>query len=151
MDIERALRAVAPNAPASTLAGLNAARPRLDQIGALANPNRVAHLLGQCAHESAGFTRVVESLFYSSGDRNYAVVGRNHFASIADANTCARNQEKLGNRVYSNRMGNGSEAAGDGFRFRGRGYLQLTGRVNSRVFGQRIGVDLEAAGTPLVQ
>ena len=101
-------------------------------------------MIGQCAHESGGFARLVESLFYRSGDRIFAVFGRKHFDSIAHANQFARNQQKLANRVYASRMGNGNTASGDGFRFRGRGYLQLTGRSNYRNFGSRIGIDIES-------
>jgi putative chitinase len=142
MNFEAALLASAPKAPAAAIAGFNAARPRLEQMSALANANRAAHLFGQCSHESGQFTRVVESLHYKTGARIFAVFGRKHFTDIANAEHFARNQEKLGNHVYANRMENGDAASGDGFRFRGRGYLQLTGRENYRKFGARLGIDL---------
>ena len=144
MDLAAAIRATAPNAPNEAIDGLLSLRAAGKAQGALANPRRAAHLVGQCAHESGGFVRRVESLFYSSGARIFAVFGRKYFDGTADAAQFARNQRKLGNRVYANRMGNGDAASGDGFRFRGRGYLQLTGRGNYRVFGTRIGIDLEA-------
>lgn len=144
MDIASAIRSVAPRAPDDAIAGLNSAGDRIERHGALANALRAAHLIGQCAHESGGFTRRVESLYYSSGSRIFAVFGRKYFSSIRHAEQFARNQQKLGNRVYANRMGNGDTASGDGFRFRGRGYLQLTGRDNYRIFGKRIGIDLQA-------
>ena len=144
MDLAAAIRAAAPNAPNEAINGLMSLRDTGDQHGAFANRLRTAHLIGQCAHESGGFARRVESLFYSSGARVFAVFGRKYFDSIAHAGQFARNQRKLGNRVYANRMDNGDTASGDGFRFRGRGYLQLTGRDNYRVFGERIGIDLVA-------
>jgi putative chitinase len=144
MDLAAAIRATAPNAPNQAIDGLLSLRAAGEPQGALANPRRAAHLIGQCAHESGGFTRLVESLFYSSGARIFAVFGRKYFDGIADAGRFAGNQRKLANRVYANRMGNGDTGSGDGFRFRGRGYLQLTGQDNYRVFGRRIGVDLVA-------
>jgi len=142
--IPGAIRAVAPRAPAEAIRGLTSVAAALKAQGALANEVRAAHLIGQCAHESAGFTRRVESLFYRSGDRIFAVFGRRHFAGIAEAEGFARDQQKLGNRVYADRMGNGDAASGDGFRYRGRGWLQLTGRANYRTFGRRLGIDIEA-------
>lgn len=144
MDLDTAIRSAAPRAPQQAIAGLTSVIPGVQHLGALDNAFRAAHLIGQCAHESAQFSRRVESLFYRSGDRIFAVFGRRHFDSIAEAGKFARNQEKLANRVYANRMGNGDTASGDGFRYRGRGYLQLTGRSNYRVFGRRVGIDLEA-------
>jgi putative chitinase len=144
MNLAAAIRAAAPRASQEAIDGLTSVEAELQALGALANELRAAHLIGQCAHESAGFVHRVELLSYSSGDRIFAVFGRRHFASIAEANGFARNPEKLANRVYANRMGNGNEASGDGFRYRGRGWLQLTGRDNYRVFGERIGIDLES-------
>lgn len=144
MEIATAIRSAAPNAPDEAIAGLTSVQDRIEQHGALANPFRAAHLIGQCAHESSGFTRRVESLFYSSGARIFAVFGARYFNGIAHADQFARNQQKLANRVYANRMGNGSTGSGDGFRYRGRGYLQLTGHDNYRIFGRRIGIDLVA-------
>jgi putative chitinase len=144
MDLALAIRSTVGNAPNTAIDGLKSIEDDVKDLGALSSELRTAHLIGQCAHESGGFTRLVESLFYSSGARIFAVFGRRHFDSIADANQFARNQQKLANRVYANRMGNGNTASGDGFRYRGRGYLQLTGRSNYRVFGGRIGIDLVA-------
>jgi predicted chitinase len=142
MDIALAIRFTAPRTPQAAIDGLISVKDEIADLGALGNDLRAAHLIGQCAHESGGFTRLVESMLYRSGDRIFAVFGRQHFNSIAHAEPFARNQEKLANRVYANRMGNGSTASGDGFRFRGRGYLQLTGRDNYRKFGARVGIDL---------
>ena len=144
MDLATAIRSAAPNAPGNAIDGLMSVKGQIEQHGVLESHLRAAHMIGQCAHESAGFARLVESLFYSSGTRIFAVFGRKYFDSIAHAGQFARNQQKLANRVYASRMGNGNAASGDGFRYRGRGYLQLTGRSNYRNFGTRIGIDIEA-------
>jgi putative chitinase len=105
-------------------------------------PRRQASMIGQCAHESARFRTRFENLNYS-GEGLWRVF-RKYFSSPAQADSYARQPERIANRVYANRMDNGSEASGDGWRFRGRGFLQLTGRSNYRVFGGVIGVNLEA-------
>jgi hypothetical protein len=92
MDIASAIRSVAPREPDDAIAGLNSAGDRIERHGALANALRAAHLIGQCAHESGGFTRRVESLYYSSGSRIFAVFGRKYFSSIRHAEQFARNQ-----------------------------------------------------------
>lgn len=98
-------------------------------------PLRRAHFLAQIAHESAGFTRLVENL-------NYGAPGlRSTWPSRFDAATAkayARQPERIANKVYANRLGNGNEASGDGWRFRGRGYIQLTGRANYAEYSQRL-------------
>ncbi len=142
MDLARAIRAVAPNAPPACVAGIEAARARLEKSGALARALRAAHLIGQCAHESGGFTRAIESLFYSTPERLMAV-WPSRFPSKASAEPFVRQPERLANHVYANRNGNGPSASGDGFKFRGRGYLQLTGRANYHAFGTLVGIDLE--------
>lgn len=92
-------------------------------------PERVAGFLGQCIVESSGFTQIEESLYYSTPERIRAVFpSRVH--SLAEAAALARNPRGLANRVYAGRLGNGDEASGDGWRFRGRGLIQLTGRAN---------------------
>lgn len=142
MDPAAAIRAVAPSAPEDVIAGFHAARPGLARLGALANPRRVAHMIGQCAHESARFRHRVEVLSYSA-ERLVAVWPR-RFPTIAAARPFARNPEALANHVYAGRMGNGDAASGDGWRYRGRGWIQLTGRANYRRAGARLGIDLEA-------
>jgi putative chitinase len=91
---------------------------------------RSAHLLGQASHESGGFTRVCESLYYSSPDR-IRKVWPTRFKTISDAEPYARNPKALADKVYSNRMGNGEN---EGSVFIGRGFLQLTGKDNYRSF-----------------
>src|SRR2546422_6484943 len=82
---------------------------------------RLAHFLAQCALESTGFTATLENLSYSA--QRLLQVFPKYFRGV-DPNDYARNPEKIGNRVYANRMGNGDEASGDGFKFRGRGYIR---------------------------
>ncbi len=102
---------------------------------------RLAHFLAQCALESTGFTATVENLSYSA--QRLLQVFPKYFRGV-DPNAYARNPEKIGNRVYANRMGNGDEASGDGFKFRGRGYIQLTGKNNYTSFSKFVGEDCVA-------
>ena len=96
--------------------------------------------LGQVLHESAKLERIEEGLNYSA-DR-LMVVWPARFPSAADANLYARNPEALANKVYGGRLGN--TQPGDGYKYRGRGLIQVTGRDNYRAVGKAIGVDLEA-------
>jgi putative chitinase len=91
-------------------------------------PLRQRHFLAQLLHESAGFNAVRENLNYS-GEALWRTFPR-HFATQAEAMTFARQPERIANRVYANRMSNGNEASGDGWRFIGRGLIQITGRAN---------------------
>jgi len=102
---------------------------------------RLAHFLAQCALESTGFTATVENLNYSA--QRLVQVFPKYFRGV-DPNAYARNPEKIGSRVYANRMGNGDEASGDGFKFRGRGYIQLTGKNNYTSFSKFVGEDCVA-------
>jgi putative chitinase len=86
-----------------------------------------AHFLAQCAHESNAFTATAENLNYSAASLQRTWPAR--FNAVS-AREYARQPERIANRVYANRMGNGDEASGDGWRFRGQGYIQLTGRAN---------------------
>jgi putative chitinase len=94
-------------------------------------PRRLAHFLSQCHHESAGFLATVENLNYS--ETGLLKVFPKYFTPEL-AKEYARKPEKIANRVYANRMGNGNEASGDGFRYIGRGYIQLTGKENYEKF-----------------
>jgi putative chitinase len=103
-------------------------------------PKREAAFLAQIAHESAELTRFVENL-------NYGAIGliatfTRYFPGMAQARQYERNQEKIADHVYANRLGNGDEASGDGWRYRGRGPIQITGRDNYAKYGSRLGVDL---------
>jgi len=103
-------------------------------------PLRLAHFLAQCGHESGGFRVTQENLNYSA--KGLAGIFKKYFPTEAVATPYARNPQKIANKVYANRMANGSEASGDGYKFRGRGYIQLTGRDNYTQFGKAIGEDI---------
>lgn len=101
---------------------------------------RVAAFLAQCMHESNDFTRLEENLNYSA--KRLSQVFPKYFRD-RDVNEYARNPEKIANLVYANKIGNGDEASGDGYRFRGRGVIQLTGRYNYQQFANGLGVDID--------
>jgi putative chitinase len=95
-------------------------------------PLRLAHFLAQCGHESGGFRLTQENLNYSA--KGLLGVFKKYFPTQALADAYARKPEKIANRVYGSRMGNGDEASGEGYKFRGRGYIQLTGKQNYTAF-----------------
>ena len=95
-------------------------------------PQQMAMFIAQCGHESMSFWRTTENLNYSA-DALWTIF-KNHFENRAEAGKYHRQPEKIANRVYANRMGNGPESSGDGWRYRGRGYLQVTGRANYMEF-----------------
>ena len=141
--------APAATAPGLNLAGLTGKVPgavieQIPQAAAdfgITTNLRLAHFLAQCALESTNFTAVVENLNYSAP--RLLQVFPKYFKNV-DVNAYARNPQKIGNRVYANRMGNGDEASGDGFNYRGRGYIQLTGKNNYQAFSGFIGEDCVA-------
>lgn len=102
-------------------------------------PLKLAHFLAQCGHESGGFRLTQENL-------NYSAQGlKNIFPKYFPGNlseSYARNPQKIASKVYGGRMGNGPESTGEGFKFRGRGYIQLTGKDNYTAFGRAINEDL---------
>ena len=102
-------------------------------------PLRLAHFLAQCAHESAGFTAIQENLNYSA-DGLRKIFGK-YFADDATANAYARQPQKIAARVYASRMGNGDEASAEGWKYHGRGYIQLTGKDNFTAFSKAAGAD----------
>jgi putative chitinase len=104
--------------------------------------DRVAGFLAQCGHESMGFTALKENLNYSAKALD-AVFGKYFKRAGRDANAYARQPEKIANIVYANRMGNGSEASGDGWKYRGRGAIQLTGKDNYTSFAKSIDKSLD--------
>lgn len=106
--------------------------PLIGEKYAINTPLRLAHFLAQAGHESGGFKAVKENLNYSAEGLNK--IFPKYFPTVEAAKPYARNPEKIANKVYGNRMGNGDEASGDGFKFRGRGYIQLTGKVNYTAF-----------------
>lgn len=101
---------------------------------------RLCHFLAQIIHESGHFKYKSENLNYSAKALR-SVFGK-YFKTDAIANEYARKPEKIANRVYANRMGNGDEASGDGWKYRGRGLIQLTGKCNYDACGKAIGLDL---------
>jgi putative chitinase len=103
-------------------------------------PLRLAHFLAQCGHESGGFRATQENLNYSA--KGLAGIFKKYFPTEAAAASYARNPQKIANKVYGNRMGNGPESSGEGYKFRGRGYIQLTGKENYTAFGKAIGEDI---------
>ena len=105
-------------------------------------PLRLAHFLAQCGHESGGFKVVTENLNYSAD--GLKSIFKKYFPDDATAAKYARKPEMIANRVYASRMDNGNEASGDGWKFKGRGYIQLTGRHNYTKFGQAINEDVTA-------
>jgi putative chitinase len=104
-------------------------------------PQRVAAFLAQCGHESGGWTVFEENLNYSA--KGLMGIFRKYFPDEATANAYARQPEKIANKVYANRMGNGPESSGDGWRYRGRGPIQLTGSANYKAFAQEMFEDWE--------
>lgn len=104
-------------------------------------PARMAGFLAQCAHESGNFSAVRENLNYSADGLRR--VFPKYFRDV-DADDYHRQPEKIANRVYANRMGNGDEDSGDGWRYKGRGLIQLTGKTNYTLCGEDLEVDLIA-------
>ena len=108
----------------------------------ITSPLRLAHFLAQCGHESGGFKAVQENLNYSSKGL-MGIFGR-YFPTLALAEAYARKPEKIASRVYGGRMGNGPEATGEGYKYRGRGYIQLTGKDNYSAFDKFVPEDILA-------
>jgi putative chitinase len=102
---------------------------------------RVAAFLAQCGHESADFTVLKENLNYSA--EGLSKVFPKRFPTVAAAQPYNRNPEKIANKIYSDRMGNGPEASGEGYKFRGRGAIQLTGKENYSKFANSVGKSLD--------
>lgn len=103
-------------------------------------PLRLAHFLAQCGHESGGFKVTSENLNYSA--KGLMGTFKKYFPTQQLAEAYQRQPQKIANRVYANRMLNGDENSGDGFKFRGRGFIQLTGKDNYTQFGKAIGEDI---------
>ena len=103
-------------------------------------PLRLAHFLAQCGHESGGFKATQENLNYSAKGLR-GIFGR-YFPTDALAEQYQRKPEMIASRVYGGRMGNGAEPTKEGYKFRGRGYIQLTGKDNYTAFGKAINEDV---------
>jgi len=110
------------------------------------SPNRAAHFFAQTAHESGNFKAFSENLNY--GAKGLRTTFGKYFQTKGIAKNYERQPQRIANRAYANRMGNGDEASGDGWKFRGRGALQLTGKNNYRAFGRYIGREQEILDNP---
>lgn len=106
-------------------------------------PHRVAHFIAQCAHESGSFNFIEENLNYRAA--SLMATFKKYFPTQELAQQYERKPQMIANRVYANRMGNGDEASGDGWRYRGRGLIQLTGRDNYTFFAGSLGIPIEEA------
>ena len=115
---------------------LNAA---MEEFG-IDTPARQAMFLAQCGHESGNFAHVEENLNYKAEGLNK--IFKKYFPTLEEAMAYARQPERIANKVYANRMGNGDEASGDGYRYRGRGLIQLTGKDNYDACARALNVDL---------
>jgi putative chitinase len=107
----------------------------------LDSPKRIAAFLAQCGHESGGWTVFEENLNYSA--KGLMGIFKKYFPDEATATAYQRQPEKIANKVYANRMGNGPESSGDGWKYRGRGPIQLTGKDNYRAFAKEMFDDWE--------
>src|ERR1700722_6560573 len=136
-----ALMAVAPHLAADNRAAWVAALAGPLLKAGITTPRCVAAFLGQCAVESAGFRSMEEDLSYSAA--RLCVVWPTRFPTVEAAEACALQPEVLANRVYANRLGNGDEASGDGWRFRGRGLIQVTGRAAYQRFARAMNLSLD--------
>jgi putative chitinase len=105
--------------------------------------SRVSCFLAQVAHESGEFNAVKENLNYSA--QGLVSIFKKYFPTLESAQLYERNAEAIANRVYSNRMGNGDEASGDGFKYRGRGLIQLTGHDNYAAFAADMSMTIDEA------
>jgi putative chitinase len=103
-------------------------------------PLRLAHFLAQCGHESGGFRLVKENLNYSA--KGLMGIFKKYFPNEALAKQYERKPEKIANKVYGGRMGNGDETSGDGAKYCGRGFIQLTGKTNYQAFFKSVGLDV---------
>lgn len=136
---ENLLRAALPlcRDPATWATALAAAATRYD----IDTAARIASFLAQTGHESGQFNRIVESLVYSTAQRLMTVWPK-RFPTPASAAPYVRNEQRLANFVYANRIGNGDVQSGDGYKYRGRGLIQVTGRSNYQACGKVLGLDL---------
>jgi len=132
------LEALSTKIPANVLHQI----PDIEAKFGLNSNIRLAHFLSQCAHESGNFKVFTENLNYSAKGLR-SIFGK-YFKDDASAAAYERKPEKIANRVYSSRMGNGDEASGDGWKFRGRGYIQLTGKDNYSQFDKSVADDILA-------
>ena len=115
--------------------------PSVQEKFEINTPLRLAHFLAQCGHESGGFKVVSENLNY--GAAGLQSIFKKYFTAES-AKEYQRKPEKIANIVYANRMGNGNQASGEGYKFRGRGFIQLTGKENYTSFDKVVEDDIIA-------
>lgn len=139
------LRAIFPKIDAAYLAPINQTLAKYD----ISTKLRKACFLAQCGHESVNFMRFEENLNYSA-EGLHATFPK-YFASVAAAQPYARNPQKIANMVYANRMGNGSPGSGEGWMYRGRGAIQITGKDNYTRLAHDLGMSLPDAVTYLTK
>jgi len=118
--------------PESWVGSMNNVFPTYD----INTPHRIAAFLAQCGHESGGWTTFEENLNYSAQGLNS--IFKKYFPTLESAQPYARKPEMIANKVYGGRMGNGPESSGDGYKYRGRGPIQLTGAANYKAFAQEM-------------
>ena len=106
-------------------------------------PQRIAAFIAQCAHEAGGFLFLTENLNYKA--ESLVKVFPKYFKDLATAKEYEKKPEKIANKIYADRMGNGNEASGDGFKYRGRGLIQLTGKTNYTWFAASLQITPEEA------
>ncbi|CAB4127254.1 COG3179 Predicted chitinase [uncultured Caudovirales phage] len=133
------IKKILPNnkKPESLTQSLNSVLPNYN----INTKERIACFLAQCAHESGEFNRLTENLNYSG--QGLCGTWPKRFPSLTEALPYDRNPEMIANKVYCDRMGNGPESSGDGWKYRGRGCIQLTGKLNYTKFAKYIGKSLE--------
>jgi len=106
-------------------------------------PQRIAAFIAQCAHESGGFVFLTENLNYRA--ESLLKLFPKYFKDMATAKSYERKPERIANRIYADRMGNGNESSGDGWKYRGRGLIQLTGKTNYTWFAASLEISPEEA------
>jgi putative chitinase len=141
--LDPALRAVAPHLTEADRTAWAAALTEPLLRAGITTPKCVAAFLGQCSVESGGFLSLEEDLSYSAA--RLCQVWPTHFPTAEAAEACALRPEVLANCVYAGRMGNGGDATGDGWRFRGRGLIQITGRTAYTHFAEAMNLTLDQA------
>lgn len=141
--LDRVLLVLAPHLTDAERAAWVAALAEPIRKAGIIAPRCLAAFLGQCTVESGGFRDLEEDLSYSAA--RLCQVWPSRFPNVETAEVCALRPEALANRVYANRMGNGDEASGDGWRFRGRGLIQITGRAAYEQFARAMSLTLDQA------
>ena len=141
MQLAPATLAIAVGCPEHRAAGWCGPLSRAMASAGITTPRRAAHFLAQLGHESAGLSRLEENLNYRAA--RLLEIWPNRF-DAASAAAYASKPARIANRVYGGRMGNGDEASGDGWRYRGRSPIQLTGKDNYRAMGDLTGLPLLA-------